>query len=155
MALPNPSPLINALAVGGVGAVTDGGIVQYDFGTSDRRPKQFRMWGQSTNGSGGTPTAPGAAVTIKANIYWSDVDIVASGGALANVPTCLADNKVASAAKTLQNNSTRTFAAGISIWEFIAPSVPKARFMYVSYDIGTLPANALIDLLIDVTALPN
>lgn len=77
-------------------------------------------------------TSPGVSKTVTANLYWSDVLVSAN-----IAPALLAARKVAATALTLTNTVDTTQYA-----EAVAATVPKARFLYLTFTTTALTTDS-------------
>jgi hypothetical protein len=93
----------------------------------------------TTNGQGGTPTAPGANKQFKFFYAFHDEGNLT----LADVPTLLATKERSLNCDLPNSNSSA--AAGQRHHSTVEPVLATGDYMYVWYDIDALVANSLID----------
>lgn len=126
---------------GTTGAVADQGAAVFDLQdttVAEYHEGLLRIEVKTTNGQGGTPTAPGASTSYTIHYAFSDDEISAADAptVLQNIDTTLVCN--------LPNSSAST-AAGIR-YHATDPFVSAGRYLYVWYDRTAFSANALVDL---------
>jgi hypothetical protein len=133
---------------GTTGAVTDQGAALFDL-ESETDTNTFHeglafFEASTQNGQGGTPTSPGAAVTLTLKYAFVNEKLAA----VADATTVLAD--LATSFVITFPDSSSAAAAGKRIHQSGTPFIIQGRYLYVWYDRDAFAANALVDVDINL-----
>ncbi len=132
--------LITAALVGSTGATSDAGCARFDLGSKVMAPK-FTLQVKVTNNA----TAPGASRIATLFYAFSSeaiTDLSATGA-----PLEFAANGETSLAVALRNSANAVHR------HHTAQIDPRARYLYVWYDITTLDASAKVTIAVDINLL--
>jgi hypothetical protein len=132
--------LITAAAVGSTSATADAGCVRFDLGTKVMAPR-FTLQVKVTNNA----TAPGASRTATLHYAFSSeliTDLSATGA-----PLEFGGNGETTLAVALRNSANAVHRHHTALID------PRARYLYVWYDITILDLNARVTISADINLL--
>lgn len=116
-------------------------IIDLENGCENGNEGNLAFEVKTTNGQGGTPTSPGAAVTLTFYYGFTNFPIAA-----ADVPTICANTADLKSFTVTLPNSASSAAAGQRVWKHAsAPIVPvSGRYAFYWYDKQAFAANAAV-----------